>query len=98
VLLYAVGFFYKIVPFLAWIARFRERVGREKVPTVAELYSARVAHVQLAAMAGGVAGLVAGVALGSTPLVRAAALLFCAGVALFLAQIARVARGSPPSP
>ncbi|HEX5829351.1 MAG TPA: hypothetical protein VFY16_00130, partial [Gemmatimonadaceae bacterium] len=42
IVLYVVGHFYKIVPFLAWITRFRGRAGRERVPTVAELYSARV--------------------------------------------------------
>jgi hypothetical protein len=93
VLLFVVGHFYKIVPFLAWIARFGRRVGRERVPTVAELYSARVAHAQLLIMTAAVAGLAAGVALGSPLVARASALLFCAGVALFVSQIVRMVRG-----
>jgi len=93
IVLYVVGFFYKIVPFLAWIARFRSCVGREKVPTVAELYSARVAEVQLVAMTAAVALLGAGVLAGSALAARVAAVGFAAGVALFVAQIVRVARG-----
>lgn len=95
VLLYVVGHFYKIVPFLAWLGRYRDRVGREPVPTVAELYSASVARVQLVVMPTAVAGLAAGVLIGSSLVARAAALLFAVGVALFASQIVRVARGIP---
>lgn len=90
VALYVVGQFYKVVPFLAWIARFRGRIGREKVPAVAELYSSRVAHVQLVLMTGGVAIIAAGVAAGIAPAVRGGACAFALGVALFLSQIIRV--------
>jgi len=93
IVLYVVGHFYKIVPFLAWIARFRDRVGRERVPVVADLYSARVAHVQLALMAAAVAGMAAGVATGSTPLVRLSGIMFAAGVGLFVVQVAGIGRG-----
>ena len=92
-LLHVVGHFYKIVPFLAWIARYRGRVGRERVPTVADLFSARVAHAQLGLMSVAVAGMAGGVLAGSAALVRVAALLFAVGVALFVSQILRVARG-----
>jgi hypothetical protein len=90
VALYVVGQFYKIVPFLAWIARFRGRIGREKVPSVAELYSSRVAHVQLVLMTGGVALIAAGVAAGMVPAVHVGSCAFALGVLLFLSQIIRV--------
>jgi hypothetical protein len=93
IVLYVVGFFYKIVPFLAWIARYRGRMGKEKVPTVAELYSARVAMVQLIVMTAGVAVLAAGTVAGHAHCVRVGAVLFAAGVALFLTPIVRVAGG-----
>lgn len=93
VVLYVVGFFYKIVPFLAWIARFRGRVGRASVPTVAELYSARAARLQLALMTVAVAVMAAGVAVGSAGLVRSAALAFAMGVVLFVAQVVDVVWG-----
>ena len=93
IVLYVVGFFYKIVPLLAWTALFRGRMGKEKVPTVAELFSPRVALVQLAFMALGVGSLAAGIAAGRAPVAITGAWLFFAGVLLFLTQLARVARG-----
>lgn len=91
VVLFTVGHFYKIVPFLAWISRFRSRVGREAVPTVAELYSARVARVQLVLMTAAVVALAVGVLSGAGVLVRLGAAGFTAGAVLFAAQVVRVA-------
>lgn len=91
VVLYVVGHFYKVVPFLAWIAHYRGRMGRERVPAVADLYSARVATVQWALMTFGVLALTAGTLVGHTHCTRAGAACFLAGVLLFLTQIARVA-------
>lgn len=89
--LYATGQFYKIVPFLVWIARFRHDMGRRKVPTVAELYSARAAHVGLLSFALAMIVLLGGVALGEVMVVREGALLFAVGVAMFASQMTRVA-------
>lgn len=98
--LYVVGFAYKIVPLLAWTGRYRGRMGREPVPTVAQLYSSRLADVQLGLMAAGVVVLVAGVATGAGPAAQAGAGLFAAGTAVFAAQLAGVAAGRvvPASP
>lgn len=93
IVLFVTGFFYKIVPLLAWTVHYRDQMGKEPVPTVAEMFSARVAHVQLAAMASGVALLGGGIGAGSGNITRAGALLFASGVALFASQIIRVARG-----
>ena len=93
IVLYVVGFFYKIVPMLAWTAHFRGRMGKGPVPTVAQLYSARLAHVQLGLMGVGVLGLIASTAAGWAHGARCGAALFLAGVVLFLIQLARVARG-----
>lgn len=93
VVLYVAGFFYKIVPLLAWTARYRGRMGKGRLPTVAELFSARVARVQLVAMAAGVSLLGAGIGAGSTTITRTGAMLFAAGAGLFASQIARVAFG-----
>jgi len=95
VVMFIVGFFYKIVPLLAWTVRYRGRMGKERVPTVAETFSARVAHVQLVAMASAIALLVAGIGAGSTTAVRTGAVLFVIAVALFASQLARVALGTP---
>jgi hypothetical protein len=93
IVLYVAGFFYKIVPLLAWTVHYRDQMGKERVPTVAEMFSARVAHMQLAAMASGVTLLGGGIGAGSSIVTRAGALLFASGVALFASQIIRVARG-----
>ena len=93
IILYVVGFFYKIVPLLAWTVRYRDRMGTGTAPTVAQTFSARVAHVQLALMALGVTLLAAGIAAASVHVTRCGAMLFLAGVILFVTQIVRVATG-----
>jgi hypothetical protein len=92
--LYAIGQFYKIVPFLTWMARFREDMGKKRVPTVAQLYSPLVAHIDLALFAIAIFGMAIGVITGITPMVRLAAILFVAGAGLFVSQIARVTFGT----
>ena len=89
--LYVIGQFYKIVPFLAWMARFRNEMGKKRVPTVAQLYSPLVAHIDLALFAAGSLGMAMGVITGISLLTRIAAMLVASGVALFVSQIARVA-------
>ncbi|HSU96835.1 MAG TPA: hypothetical protein VLI40_06365, partial [Gemmatimonadaceae bacterium] len=92
--LYAIGQFYKIVPFLTWMARFREDMGKKRVPTVAQLYSPLVAHIDLALFAIAIPGMAIGVITGIVPMVRLAAILFVAGAGLFVSQIARVTFGT----
>lgn len=93
--LFVVGLFYKIVPFLAWISRYRDKMGREKVPTVAQLYSSRVAHAGLSLYVIGVGGLVLGIGFSQTLIVRSSALVLLAAVLLFASQMMRAAWGSP---
>lgn len=98
IVMYVTGFFYKIVPLLAWTVHYRDQMGRERVPTIAEMFSARVAHVHLAVMASGVAALGVGIGVGSSIVTRSGALLFATGVALFVSQILLVARGGKLKP
>jgi len=93
VVLFVVGFFYKIVPLLAWTVRYRDRMGKSTVPTVAEMYSGRAAALQLGVMITALAALAASIVAGSTVGAYAGAALFFAGVALFASQIIRVAFG-----
>jgi hypothetical protein len=90
VVTYAAGFVHKIVPFLAWLAAFQHRVGREPVPTVAELTAPRAAHADLALLAAGVAGIAAGALAGSVAATRAGTILFASGATLLVGQMARV--------
>jgi hypothetical protein len=93
VVLFVIGFFYKIVPMLAWTLRYRG--STEGAPPVSDTYSTFVALLQLGVM--GPAPAVLGVAIvaGSTMGVYAGALLFLAGAALFAGQIVYVAFGRP---
>ncbi|HSU94622.1 MAG TPA: hypothetical protein VLI43_13005 [Gemmatimonadaceae bacterium] len=93
IVLYVIGFFYKIVPLLAWTVRYRNRLGKGTAPTVAATFSSNVAHVQLACMALGVVALACGTAAASGQVVRGGAVIFLAGVLLFVSQIVRVAVG-----
>ena len=95
IVLTVIGFFYKIAPMLAWTVRYGDRPSGGNWPSVAQTFSARVAHAQLGAMALGVALLAAGIAAGSVHVTRCGAVLFTAGVALFLSQIARITLGDP---
>lgn len=92
--LYVVGQFYKVVPFLAWMARFRDDMGRKSVPTVAQLYSQPIANSDLVLLTTGVTAMTAGIAIGTTLVVTAGALCFALGIALFVSQIMRVAFGT----
>jgi hypothetical protein len=93
IVLFVIGFFYKIVPLLAWTARYRGQMGKRPVPTVAQMYSSRVAHGQLALMAFGVTLLAIGIGAGSSRVARCGAVLWAGGVLLFVSQIGRVATG-----
>ena len=93
IVLFIIGFFYKIVPLLAWTAHYRGRMGKERVPTVAETFSMPVARAQLVLMASAIVLLGLGIGFGSPAVTRCGAVLFLAGVLLFVSQITRVAMG-----
>jgi hypothetical protein len=93
IVIYVSGFFYKIVPLLAWTARFSGKMSTPNAPTVADLFSARVAKVQLALMAGGVVTLAASILGGWTLVAHAGACAFLIGALLFVSQIGRIAFG-----
>ena len=93
IVLYVVGFFYKIVPLLAWTARYGGRMGKETLPTVAQMYSQRVAWLQFFLMAVGLLLLGGGILGGFSPATESGAVLFLGGVSLFASQIVRVAFG-----
>jgi len=93
IILYVIGFFYKIVPLLAWTARFSGKPRPTGAPTVADLFSARVARLQLITMVAAIVVLAAAIATGAAPAAYAGASLFLVGVLLFVSQIGRVAFG-----
>ena len=93
--LFVTGFLYKIVPLLAWTARFGGRIGQGPVPMAADLFSAPVARVQLPVTVAGVLLLLAGIAATSPLVARTGTVLFLCGVLLFVSQIVRIRWGIP---
>jgi hypothetical protein len=78
---------------LAWVGRYAGRANGVGTPTIAQMFSARVAATQLAVMVSGVALLVAGIASGAVIVAYAGAAFFLVAVLLFISQITRVALG-----
>ena len=93
--LYVVGHYYRVASMLVWSLRFAGHAGRGPVRAATDLYSARLVHVQLACMAGGVALVVAGIGAASPALARAGASAVLAGSLVMAYQLIRM-RWNPP--
>ncbi len=90
--LFIAGHYFKIVPFVVWYHRWGTRVGRERVPSVADLYSASGATRALAALVAGVLGIAAGILAGHAGLLRAGAFVFLLGIGCEGREMIRIAR------
>ncbi|HEY4131499.1 MAG TPA: hypothetical protein VGM50_12850 [Gemmatimonadaceae bacterium] len=95
IVVFVSGFFYKIVPLLAWTARYSGTRRTGGAPTVAQLFSARVAEIQLGVMVSALVILSGAILIGSAIGAYAGAGLFVLGVLLFASQIGQVALGRP---
>ena len=93
IVLYVVGFFYRIAPQLVWTARYRRANGRVALPPLKSLLSPRLATLQLASMSLGATLLLIGIAIGAVAVTRGGAVLLLIGVLAFLSQIIHVAFG-----
>jgi hypothetical protein len=91
IVLFVIGFFYKIVPLLAWVGRYRGKASVAGTPTVAQMFSARLAETQLVIMTSALA--ILGIAILSSSVVGAyvGTALFLTGILLFASQIGRIA-------
>lgn len=93
------GTLYHVVPFLAWLDRYADRVGLERVPMVDDLYSTRLARADYAATTLGLAGVVgweAGLIPG--PVAAVAGALLGLGMLGFVANMLLVVhRHGPPT-
>ena len=97
IIIFVTGFFYKIVPLLAWVGRYGGKAADPRTPTVAQTFSAGVAESQLVLMVIAVVTLVVAILSGSAVGAFAGASLFLGGVLLFVSQIGRVAFGARSS-
>jgi hypothetical protein len=93
--LFVAAHYYKIVPFLVWYHRFGPLAGRQPVPRVGELYSARIATIAVGALAIGAAGLILAVAIGQPLVAPGAALVLTGGVMIEGVQMLKLWRTRP---
>jgi len=79
-----IGMLYKIIPFLVWFGRYSREIGRAKVPSLADLYSARLQALGYWAYLAGLAATCAAIVPGSETGVR----IGCAFLAIAVATLA----------
>jgi hypothetical protein len=88
-----VGMLLKIAPFLVWYRVYGPRAGREPVPTLAQLSSARAEAIAYALLVGGIGSLAGTVLAGASwPWIAGAAAAVSAGAWCLAWILARVAR------
>ena len=93
--LFVAGHYYKILPFLLWNHRYAPRVGRQQLPRIADLFSARIATVAGTCSAAGMAALAIGVASSTFATTLAGALVVCIGFVIEAVQLLFVLRTKP---
>lgn len=93
--LFVAAHYYKIVPFLVWYHRFGPLAGKQSVPRVSELYSARWAAGAATLLVLGAVGLTSTVALGWAVPARAAAMVLAAGAMVEGGQMLMLGRRKP---
>lgn len=91
---FIIGHYYKIVPFLAWLARYGKQVGKERVPRVADMYSARAGRVETWFYFAGALAVLAGIAAGVPLLVRLGGAAIALAALILASQLARAAWGT----
>lgn len=91
-----VGMMLKIVPFLVWYRVYSARVGREPVPTLAQLGWPAAEGLAYALLTGGVAALAGALATGEARLIGAAGAVLATGAFAFAASLASILRHMVP--
>ena len=86
------GMMLKIVPFLVWFHVYGPRVGRARIPTMAQLSSPRAEALAHALLTTGTALLAVMVAVGSVAGIRVAGTVLALGALAFTAALARTLR------
>lgn len=93
--LFVAALYYKIVPFLVWYHRFGPLAGKQPLPKVGELYSARGANAAGILLFVGATGTTAFVLLGQSALARSAAVVLALGALVEAWQMLQLARKQP---
>ena len=83
------GMLYKVVPFLVWYASYSKAIGRNKVPSLADLYSPALQAVGYWLFLAGLLLTSVATALGHETCVRAGSVVLLASVAVFAVNIGK---------
>ena len=81
---------YKTLPFIVWMHRYQDHVGRFKTPLPKDLYSQRLAHWQNALYLPGLLLLLAGVLLAERVVVTAGSSLLLAAAVLYVVNVGKI--------
>lgn len=81
---------YKILPFLSWLHRYSGTVGEGPVPLLRELVDERQAWISFGLLLAGFGGVMGGLLLTRADVVRAAGVIYAAGVLAFLLNVAKL--------
>jgi hypothetical protein len=87
-----VGMLYKIIPFLVWYRSYSRQIGRAKVPSLADLYSARLQAVGYWSYLAGLTVASLGIVLGNAVAARCGSALLALSVAALLTNVASMLR------
>jgi len=60
-----IGMMYKVVPFLVWFHKYSDKVGKEKVPLLKDMFSERLGNIQFYLINIGVPAVIAGLLIGN---------------------------------
>jgi len=85
-----IGMLYKIIPFLVWFCRYSRQIGRAQVPSLADLYSARLQAVGYWTFLAGLAAACGAAVLSSETGVRIGCGLVGLGVATLAVNVGRM--------
>ncbi|MBI3110020.1 MAG: hypothetical protein HYZ01_00465, partial [Ignavibacteriales bacterium] len=87
-----VGQMYKIVPFLVWFHTFSDKVGKEPVPMLKDMFNERLGSVQFWIMNGGVVLVLIGLGSSQPILAKVGLIAVFMGSILFAFNLATVFR------
>lgn len=85
-----IGMLYKIIPFLVWYGSYSKRIGLSKVPSLADLYSARLQAAGYWTYAAGLAGTSLGTVLANPVAVRCGCGLLALSLLVLAVNIAKI--------
>ncbi len=86
---------YKTLPFIVWLKVYRNQVGKVKMPLPKDLYSEKVATIQLWLFALGFVTLLVGITFTTNNIVRASGILLFIAVALYNFNILKIVFHQP---